>query len=102
MNRILAVALAAFTLTACTTQSVKMGAERADTDASYAYAAIATTINAYEARAGVTPAQTANAEGLKLKAWNALMVERHTYAVAGTVDLTALTAIAAQAKALGN
>lgn len=102
MNRTLAVAFAALTLAACAAQPVRMAAEKGDTDASLAYAAIATTINAYEARAGVTPAQTANAEGLKLKAWNALMVERHTYAMAGTVDLTALTAIAAEAKALGN
>jgi hypothetical protein len=92
----------AMSLGACSTANVRQNAERADTDASLAYAAIATTIDAYEARTGVTPAQTDGAEGLKLKAWEALMVERQTYALAGTVDLTALTALAVQAKALGN
>src|ERR1700678_1532313 len=94
-------AACAAALAACSTISVKQTAEKADTDASLAYAAIATTLNAYEARAGVTPAQTAAAEALKLKAWEALAVERSTYALAGTVDLTALTALAAQAQALG-
>ena len=89
-------------LAGCATAGLKQGAEKADTDASLAYAAIATTINAYEARPGVTPAELANAEALKLKAWEALTVERQTYALAGTVDLTALTALAVQATALGN
>jgi hypothetical protein len=86
----------------CSTTGVKQAPEKADTDASLAYAAIATTVNAYEARAGVTPAQVAGAEALKLKAWEALLIERQTYADAGTVDLTELAALAAQAKALGN
>jgi hypothetical protein len=102
MKRLLVTALCAGSLAACSTMDVKRNAERADTDASLAYAAIATSINAYETRTGVTPVQTAGAESLKLKAWEALMLERRTYALTGTVDLTALTALAVQAKALGN
>lgn len=102
MTRPLITALCAASLAACSTTDVKRNAERADTAASLAYAAIATSINAYEARGGVTPAQVASAEALKLKAWEALAVERQTYALAGTADLTALTALAVQAKALGN
>ena len=102
MTRLFITALCAACLAACSTAAVKRDAERADTDASLAYAAIATSINAYEARTGVTPAQVAGAEALKLKAWEALTAERQTYALAGTADLTALTALAAQAEALGN
>lgn len=98
----LAATLAAVALSSCSTAHVEQSAEKADTEASLAYAAIATTITAYEAGAGITPAQLAHAEALKLKAWEALMLERQTYAVAGTVDLTALTALAGQAKDLGN
>ena len=102
MRPILLAAAAGLCLSACSTPSLKMAAERGDTDASLAYAAIATSLNAYEARAGVTPAQVASAEALKLKACEALAAERQTYALAGAVDLTALTAIAAEANALGN
>ena len=102
MDRFFMIVACAAVLAGCSAMNAARNAERADTDASLAYAAIATTINTYEARAGVTPAQAAGAEGLKLKAWEALMVERQTYALAGTVDLTALTALAAQANALEN
>lgn len=98
---LIASALAAG-LTACSTLDARQAAEKADIDASLAYAAIATAANAFEARAGVTPSQVVNAEALKRKAWEALTVERQTYALAGTVDLTALTALAVQAKTLGN
>src|ERR1700678_348484 len=92
-------AACAAALAACSTISVKQTAEKADTDASLAYAAIATTLNAYEARSGVTAAQTSAAEALKLKAWQALLVERQAYAASGAVDLTTLSALAAQAQA---
>ena len=102
MRRLIIPVVCAASLAACATTDVKRNAERADTAASLAYAAIATSINAYEGRTGVTPAQVAGAEALKLKAWEALAVERQTYALAGTADLTALNALAAQATALGN
>ena len=102
MRRLFIMLACAGALAGCSAMDVRRNAERADTDASLAYAAIATTINAYEARAGVTPDEAAGAEGLKLKAWEALMAERRTYALAGTVDLTALAALAAEARALGN
>jgi hypothetical protein len=102
MRRLLITVACVLPLAACSTTNLKQDAEKSDTDASLAYAAIASTINAYEACAGVTPTQVASAEALKLKAWEALAAERQTYALAGTVDLTALTALAAQAKALGN
>lgn len=102
MRRVAFALVAALALTGCGSVPARQVAEKADTDASYAYAGIATTLNAYEARAGVTPAQVAGAEGLKMKAWQALLVERRAYALTGAVDLTALVALAAQAKALGN
>jgi hypothetical protein len=102
MMRLFIALACAGSLAACSTTDIRRNAEKADTDASLAYAAIATTINAYEARTGVTPAQAAGAEGLKLRAWDALLLERRTYALAGTVDLTALSALAAEAKALGD
>ena len=89
--------LCALALAACATSMVKQDAEKADTAASDAYVAIATSLNAYE---GVAGANVAAAEGLKLKAWRALMTERQVYATAGTVDMSALAAIAAQAQAL--
>jgi hypothetical protein len=92
----------ALILASCVSNNLKQGPERADTDASLAYAGIATAVAAYEARAGITPVQTASAEALKTKAWEALIAERETYALAGAVDLTRLTALAVQAKALGN
>jgi len=100
--RALILAGAGLALAGCSSLSAGQVAEKADTDACLAYAAIATTLNAYEARSGVTPAQTAAAEALKLKAWQALLVERQAYAASGTVDLTTLGALAARAQALGN
>ena len=94
--------LSAILLVGCSTLNVKQIAEKSDTDASLAYAAVATAVNAYEAKPGVTAAQTASAEGLKLKAWEALMIERQAYAAGQTIDLTALASLVAQAKALGN
>ena len=93
-----AVIAAALTLAACAHTNVAQIEEKADTDASFAYAAIATSLNAYEA---AHPAGTQAAEALKMKAWLALMVERQAYAAGKTVDLSAFTAIAAEAKALG-
>ena len=101
MRAILLAAASALYLSGCSATSARMTAERGDTDASLAYAAIATSLNAYEARTGVTATQVASAEALKLKAWEALAVERQTYALAGTVDLTALAAIAAEAQGPG-
>jgi hypothetical protein len=102
MRRLIIPVACAASLAACAATDARRNAERADTAASLAYAAIATSIDAYETRTGVTPAQVASAEALKLKAWEALAAERQTYALAGTADLTALNALAAQATALGN
>ena len=84
-------------LAGCATANLKMDAEKADTEASNAYVAIATTLNAYEA---AHPDGTAQAEALKLKAWQALAAERQAYAAGQTVDLTPLTAILSDAKAM--
>jgi uncharacterized OsmC-like protein len=57
MKRAIPIAICAAALAACSTANVTQASEKADIDASLAYAAIATTINAYEARPGVTAAQ---------------------------------------------
>jgi hypothetical protein len=99
VGRALLAGALALSLCACSTANLRHVAEKGDTDASLAYAAIATTVNAYEARPG---ADLAKGEALKLKAWEALALERQVYAATGTVDLTALTTLVAAAKALGN
>lgn len=75
--------------------------EKADTDASLIYVAIASSVNAYKALPTTTPDQVANAEAIKVKAWDALGVERKAYAAGQGVDLSALNALFAQAHNLG-
>jgi hypothetical protein len=98
MKRMIAALAFAGLLSACASLKPAQLAEKADTDASLAYAAVASSVNAYE---GVAGADAAKAEALKLKAWEALMIERQAYAAGQAVDLTALTALVAQAQALG-
>ena len=95
MKRLVAVAMV-LSLAACGSNP-KMLAEKADTDASLAYVTVATMVNTYEARPG---ADVAKGEALKLEAWKALVIERQAYALTGTVDLTALTALVTKAKGL--
>ena len=97
MKRLIIIGIAALSLTACASTNLTQTAEKADIAASDAYVAIATSLNAYEATVG---ANVPAAEALKLKAWQALSTERQVYAAAGTVDLTALTAIAADVHSL--
>jgi len=77
-------------------------AERADTDASLTYAAIASGVNAYEALPTTSPAQAAPAEALKVKAWAILSQERQAYALGRTFDLSGLKALVTQASMLGH
>jgi hypothetical protein len=72
-------------------------AEKADLAAADTYVAIATSLNAYE---GVAGANVAGAEALKLAAWKAFSTEQQVYAAAHTVDLSALTGVAAQVHTL--
>ena len=81
----------------CATMNLKMDAEKGDTEASNAYVAIATTLNAYET---AHPSNVAQAEALKMRAWQALVIERQAYAAGKAVDLTPLTVILSEAKAL--
>ena len=93
-----AVIAVALSLAACAHTNLKQDAEKADTSANLAYVAIATTINAYET---AHPEGAKAAEALKLKAWEALLIERQAYLAGQTIDLTPFTTILAQAKALG-
>jgi|APFre7841882654_1041346.scaffolds.fasta_scaffold89013_2 hypothetical protein len=96
MKTLLVVGLA-FALASCAAQPIRMVSEKADTDAQLAYVTVATLVNAYEGRPG---ADIAKAEGIKLQAWKALVLERNAYALTGTVDLKALMDLVSQAKGL--
>lgn len=67
-------------------------AEKAIVEANDLYVAVATFANAQE-QAGVWT--TAQGEGVKTKAWNALQVARQAYALGQVVDLTVLQQMAA-------
>ena len=104
MSRIiLAAALAAF-LGACASVPATTAqiAEKADTDASLSYAAIASSVNAYEALGTTGAVQAASAEALKLQAWNLLGQERQAYALGRTFDPAGLQALVTQATQLGH
>jgi predicted outer membrane protein len=90
-------AVAALSVAGCAHQSPSQIAEVGDTEASDAYVGIATSLNAYEQVPG---ANVAAAEALKLKAWQALLAERQTYATTGQVVLTAISAIVADVHTL--
>lgn len=91
-------AVAALSVAACSSVGTPAQvAEKADTAASDAYVAIASSLNSYEQVPG---ANVAAAEALKLKAWQALLAERQTYATTGQVVLTAITAIVADVHTL--
>jgi hypothetical protein len=75
-------------------------AEKADTDALLAYAAIASSVNTYEKTPGLSVVQIASAESLKVQGWDALKIERNAYALGQAIDLTTLTNLATKAKAL--
>ena len=97
----LALIAGALAISLCGCANINPGqiAEKGDTDASLAYATVATLANAYETRPG---ADVPKAEALKLKAWKALTLERQIYFATGKVDLTALNAFVLAAKNLGN
>lgn len=99
--RLVVILALAASLGACATSTLQSAAqinEKADTEASLVYAAIATTINGYEGLPSTTEAQKASVEAIKLKAWNDLQIERQAYAAGQTVILTALLADQALAK----
>jgi uncharacterized lipoprotein YajG len=102
MRRLLTMLACTAMLAGCETSQLSSAAqinEKADTEASLLYAAIATILNGHESLATTTPAQKAHDEAIKLKAWNDLMIERQAYAAGGTVILTALQADQTSAKA---
>lgn len=76
-------------------------AERADTDASLLYAAIASAVNQYKAAPTTTDIQKAEAEALKVKAWAALGLVHQAYASNVVASLDVLSALLHQAQALG-
>lgn len=65
-------------------------AERADTDASLAYVAIATTVNAIEAEPTVSQDKKDQAEAIKRKAWAALGIAHQAYASGVVADISLL------------
>jgi len=88
------VGVVALALAGCTTpqiQSAHQDAEKAVIEADYLYAAIAQFANAQEA-SGAWDA--VKGEGLKVKAYDALLQARHAYDVGSSVDLSALTSLA--------
>ncbi len=105
MNRFLPL-LAALALTGCGTFTAPPMAaqalEKADTDASLIYVAVASSVNAYKALPTTTPTQGAYAEGLRTEAWRALGVERRAYAAGQAVDLAYLNGLLAIATKLGH
>ena len=104
MKRLIAVACAAVLLSSCAATGGLKGfhadAERADTDASLAYVAVASAVNAYEASPGVSPASRFSAEAIKVKAWAALGDVHAAYAAGQAIDLAPLQALVRQATAL--
>jgi hypothetical protein len=102
---ILIVALAALPV-ACASpggpESMARAAETADTDASIAYAEIASGVNAYKALPTTKPAQAATAEALKVQAWGILTQERQAYAAGRTFDPAGLRALVVQTSRLGH
>ena len=86
-------------LVGCATGTPRMIAEKAMIDADLTYVAIAEVSGDYETVAG---ANIAKAEAIKLKAWKALIVIRHAYAIGAAFDASPLTALLADAKALGH
>ena len=106
MKRILLAGAIALALGGCAltggVHGLRADAERADTDASLAYVGIASTVNAFEASPAATEAQRAAAEGLKRKAWAALVIVHSAYAQGQAVDLKPLQDLAHQVAALGH
>lgn len=97
---------AALALTGCATASgpspaASQALEKADTDASLIYVAIAQSVDAYKALPTTTPAQAAFADTVKARAWSALGVERQAYAAGQAIDLSALNTLFATAHNLG-
>lgn len=81
-------------------QGLGAAAERADTDASLAYVAIATAVNDVEALAATTPAERDRAEALKTRAYAALQAAHRAYAAGRAPDLEPLRALLREAAAL--
>lgn len=76
--------------------------EKADTDASLIYVAVAQSVDAYKALPTTTPAQAAFADTVKARAWSALGVERQAYAAGQAIDLSTLNTLFATAHNLGS
>lgn len=80
-------------LAACATPQLMTAAqinEKADTTAALIYAAVATSINAYEAAMSPSDPRAISAEATKLKAWNDYRVAHAAYIAGQTVIITAL------------
>jgi len=106
MRHIILIATLAALPAACVSpgaiQTAAQVAEKADTDASLAYAGIASSVNAYKALSTTTAAKAASAEALKVQAWSLLTQERQAYALGQAVDPTALRALVIQTSQLGH
>lgn len=101
MTRTITAVALSLALGACATftgSSPAQVAEKVDTDAILAYTAIASSVNAYEAKAG---ADKAKAESIRTEAWSLLAAEHAVYKSGAVGDITALEALVAQAASLG-